>query len=43
MIGDGEVGGGEVVDGDARGADQVEGVSFGVGREVNVLGDVEIM
>lgn len=43
MVGDCEVSAGEVADGDARGADQIQCVSFSVGGEINVLGDVEIV
>ena len=43
MVRDGEVGASEVADGDARGADQVQGVYFFVGGEVNVLGYVEVV
>lgn len=41
MVGDGEVGAGQVADGDAGGADKVQNVSFFVGGEVYVLGEVE--
>ena len=36
-----EVGGGEMVDGDAGGADEVEGVAMGVGGGVHMLGEIE--
>ena len=39
--GGGEVEAGEVANGDSGGADQVQGVSFFVGREVDVLSDIE--
>ena len=37
----GEVGADEVADGDSGGANQVQGVSFFMGREVDVLNDIE--
>lgn len=41
MIGDGEVIGGQVADGDASGADQVQCVTFFMGGKINMLCDIE--
>lgn len=41
IVGDREVSAGQVIDGDARGADQVQCVSFSMG--IYVLGNIEIV
>lgn len=43
MVRDVEVGAGDVIDGDASGTDQVQGVSMVMGGEVDMLGEVKTL
>lgn len=43
MVRDGEVRAGEIIDGDARGADQVQCMTFLMGGKIDMLGDIEKM